>query len=140
MPIATLHTLFTGTDSENREKTLNVAVARDTGALWVFPKTAELPAEREVWLAEAVPPPDPPISLGNYRHFKGGAYRALFIAHSPSEPEKAFVVYFSRTHGTMWVRPAPMWGEMTDRWPDGVSRPRFVPETAEVSALFSPTT
>ena len=141
MPIGTLQLLFTALNSENREEVLNVAVARQTGAIWVYvPATTAATEERQVWLAEALPPADPAISLGFFRHFKGGTYRALFLAHRATAPEEAVVVYISLIHGTVWVRPAPMWTEVTDRWPDGVSRPRFVPETADVAALFSPTT
>jgi len=62
---------------------------------------------------------------GKYRHFKGGLYTVLFTARD-SEHEKWQVVYLN-AKGEAWVRSLDMWNEVTDRWPDGVKRPRFVP-------------
>lgn len=64
---------------------------------------------------------------GISRHFKGGRYRILHIAKSATD-ESEQVVYVSLDYGTMWVRSLAEWHEPTDRWPDGVTRPRFVPE------------
>ena len=72
-----------------------------------------------------------------YRHFKGGRYRALMTATNSENREETLVIYISLDHGTVWARPTQMWAEETDRWPDGVRRPRFVPETVEIAALFS---
>ncbi len=71
-----------------------------------------------------------------YRHFKGGAYRPLMTAKNSENHEEMLVIYQSNAYGTVWARPLAMWQEETDRWPDGVKRPRFVPETPEVAALF----
>jgi hypothetical protein len=61
----------------------------------------------------------------HYRHFKGGIYTVLYIArHSEDESEQ--VVYKNSKNQT-WVRPLKEWNEPTDRWPDGIVRPRFVP-------------
>mgnify|MGYP003405459134 FL=1 len=63
-----------------------------------------------------------------FRHFKGGRYLRLLDAKH-SETKEDLVVYVSLDYGTTWVRPAPMWAEVTDRWPDKISRPRFVLES-----------
>jgi len=75
-----------------------------------------------------------------FRHFKGGRYRFLTHAKNSENPEQTLVIYVSLDHGTTWARPSTMWSEVTDRWPDGVSRPRFVLETPEISALFCEST
>lgn len=74
-----------------------------------------------------------------YRHFKGGSYEALMTAKNSENHTETLVIYRSIDHGTVWARPATMWVEETDRWPDGKIRPRFVPESAEVAALFNRT-
>ena len=66
------------------------------------------------------------LKPGFYRHFKGGRYKVLFTARF-SEDETWQVVYLN-AKGEPWVRPLRMWNELTDRWPDGVKRPRFIPE------------
>jgi len=74
------------------------------------------------------------VEPGLYRHFKGGLYMVLFTGKH-SEDESVQVIY--RNHkGEVWVRPLAMWNEVTDRWPDGVPRPRFVP-AHQVNHLFS---
>ncbi len=73
-----------------------------------------------------------------FRHFKGGRYRPLHIAKS-ADDESNQSVYISLDYGTAWVRSLAEWQEPTDRWPDGVTRPRFVPEDSlgdEVLALL----
>lgn len=65
------------------------------------------------------------LKPGLYRHFKGGKYKVLHTARY-SEDESLMVVYLN-AKGEPWVRPLKMWNEVTDRWPDGVRRPRFVP-------------
>ena len=66
------------------------------------------------------------LKPGFYRHFKGGQYKVLFTARF-SEDEKLHVVYLN-AKGEPWTRPLVMWNEVTDRWPDGKKRPRFIPE------------
>lgn len=71
-----------------------------------------------------------------YRHFKGGRYRPLMGALNSENRDEELVIYVSLDHGTVWARPMKMWLEQTDRWPDGKTRSRFVPETDEIRALF----
>lgn len=64
------------------------------------------------------------LKLGKYRHFKGGEYQLLGIAHH-SETMELMVVY-QALYGAqgLWVRPAAMWTETVDR--DGYHGPRFI--------------
>lgn len=61
---------------------------------------------------------------GIYRHFKGGLYRALFVARHSESPDDEFVVYQSLENGGYWVRPLNMFLETVDR--DGYKGPRFM--------------
>lgn len=61
---------------------------------------------------------------GIYRHFKGGMYKALFVARHSEAHEQEFVVYQSLEKGGVWVRPLDMFLENVDR--DGYKGPRFV--------------
>jgi len=80
-----------------------------------------------------------------YQHFKGEYYYVVGLAKH-SETGEVMVVYrhsgqadVENEDGTLrkvfvkpgpyhetWVRPLSMWAEPTDRWPDGITRPRFV--------------
>ena len=69
-----------------------------------------------------------------YKHFKGGEYRLLFEARDASshgdEEKDTMMVYVSlgcgrSEPGTIWIRPQREWNENV-KWPDGVTRPRFV--------------
>ena len=63
------------------------------------------------------------IKCGKYRHFKGGEYEVLGMAHH-SETEEELVVYRPLYNDSgLWVRPAAMWNETVDR--DGYHGPRF---------------
>lgn len=63
-----------------------------------------------------------------HKHYKGGRYQLLFEAVH-TETEEAMAVY--RTpDGRAWVRPSAMFYEPVD-WPDGATRPRFVPIAPE---------
>jgi len=73
------------------------------------------------------------LEPGWYRHFKGGRYKVLFTARH-SEDETWQAIYLN-AKGEPWARPLRMWNEVTDRWPDGVKRPRFIPE-AEAEGIF----
>lgn len=54
------------------------------------------------------------ISLGRYRHFKGGEYEVLHIARH-SETEEPLVVYRALYgDGDVWVRPLSMWNESVE--------------------------
>lgn len=60
---------------------------------------------------------------GIYRHYKGGMYRVLFVAHH-SETLEDMVVYQPLDGSTgYWVRPASMWEELVTV--NGVEQPRF---------------
>ena len=60
---------------------------------------------------------------GIYRHYKGGMYRVVCLAHH-SETLEDMVVYEPLYGNTgTWVRPASMWNETVVV--DGVERPRF---------------
>ena len=63
------------------------------------------------------------VKLGKYRHFKGGEYEVVGIAHH-SETMEDMVVYRA-LYGDkeLWVRPAAMWNETVTR--DGVTYDRF---------------
>ena len=74
------------------------------------------------------------LAPGYYRHFKGGRYEVLFVARD-SETEKYDTVVYLNARGEPWVRPLAMWNEPTNRWPDGQTRPRFIPEK-EAAGLF----
>jgi len=68
----------------------------------------------------------PATKLGQYRHYKGGAYEVIGVARH-SETHEALVVYrpLYNTSG-WWVRPHVMFFETV--LIDGVSQPRFAPE------------
>ena len=60
---------------------------------------------------------------GLYRHYKGGVYRVVCLAHH-SETLEDMVVYEPIDGQTgVWVRPASMWNE--DVVVDGVVKKRF---------------
>lgn len=121
MTAENLRVLFQAQNSENRDETMDVAVALGTGDIWVFPKGSVGPG--------AVTPEASAVTgpSGNYGHFKGGRYRALLCGRNFEQPEQVVVVYVSLIYGTIWARPLPMWAEEV-LWPDGQRRPRFVPE------------
>ena len=60
---------------------------------------------------------------GRYRHFKGGEYRALFVAKNSEtlEPEVVYQALYGE--GGYWVRPLSMWNETVER--DGKTFRRF---------------
>lgn len=59
------------------------------------------------------------------RHFKGGEYRVISAATIEATEERA-VVYRSEGTGLTWVRTYADFTQLVE-WPDGVTRPRFVP-------------
>ena len=61
---------------------------------------------------------------GLYKHWKGGMYRALFVANDSEDLEKEFVVYESLEKRAMRIRPLEMFLEEIER--DGYKGPRFV--------------
>ena len=60
---------------------------------------------------------------GKYRHFKGGEYEVLFVAHHSESGEDMVVYRALYGEGEVWVRPAAMWDEEVVR--DGVTYRRF---------------
>lgn len=68
-------------------------------------------------------PPLPTLTLGRYRHFKGGEYEVIGLARS-SETLEAVVLY-KPLYGDrgLWVRPYAMLFEQVTV--EGVSQPRF---------------
>lgn len=63
------------------------------------------------------------ITVGRYRHFKGGIYHVEGIARH-SETLEEMVVYRSETQpDKLWVRPLSMWEETVER--DGKIYQRF---------------
>ena len=70
---------------------------------------------------------------GIYRHYKGGMYRVLFVAHH-SETLEDMVVYEPLDGSTgYWVRPASMWEEPVVV--DGKEQPRFAFVASDASEL-----
>ena len=63
------------------------------------------------------------IEKGKYRHFKGGEYEVLCIAHHSESGEDMVVYRALYGEGEVWVRPAAMWNEEVAR--DGVTYRRF---------------
>jgi hypothetical protein len=63
------------------------------------------------------------IKLGKYRHFKGGEYEVIGIAHHSESMEDMVVYRALYGDGELWVRPAAMWQETVLR--DGTEKPRF---------------
>ncbi|APO95309.1 DUF1653 domain-containing protein [Xanthomonas vesicatoria] len=68
-------------------------------------------------------PPLPTITLGEYRHFKGGRYEVLGIVRS-SETLEPLVLYRPLDSEIgLWVRPYAMFVEQVDV--EGMMRARF---------------
>ena len=63
------------------------------------------------------------IKIGKYRHFKGGEYQVVGLAHH-SETQEPMVVY-QALYGErgLWVRPAAMWNQHVER--GDYAGPRF---------------
>jgi hypothetical protein len=64
------------------------------------------------------------IEPGTYRHFKGGEYEVIGVAHH-SETDEEHVVYRALYgEGGLWVRPLELWTQDVER--DGYAGPRFI--------------
>ncbi len=73
-------------------------------------------------MKKEIKPIESPIK-GVYRHYKGGTYRVICLAHH-SETLEDMVIYEPLDGSTgYWARPASMWEEPV--LVDGVWRPRF---------------
>lgn len=72
-----------------------------------------------------------------YQHYKGSLYRFLMTANLSEDRDTAVVVYWSVDKMVTWVRPlvskpgVDAWNDDVV-WPDGVTRPRFIPVVAPV--------
>lgn len=62
----------------------------------------------------------PEVQPGEYKHYKGGEYIALFNAKH-SETMEDMVVYQNIKHGSRWCRPVSEWNKPIDGQP-GVQR------------------
>lgn len=74
-----------------------------------------------------------------WRHYKGGRYVVLFTAETHQHNGDVDVVYLSLTYGSFVTRPfardsrgQDSWTDIV-RWPNGVDRQRFVPESSLTS-------
>jgi hypothetical protein len=69
---------------------------------------------------------------GKYRHFKGGKYELLSVAHH-SETQELLAVYRSvEDRGTIWVRPLEMFTGMVDQADAKLPRFERVSESPKV--------
>ena len=65
----------------------------------------------------------PVIRTGKYRHYKGGEYEVIGVAHH-SETLEPMVIYRALYgDGGIWARPAAMWNDVIEK--DGVTYTRF---------------
>ncbi len=122
-PDLTVHlTLFTAEIAEGEPQLLEHMDLR-----WItpeeIPQYAFCPADEEILARLRLEYAKSRIPCGKWRHFKGGEYQVLGIAHD-SETMAPTVVYRALYGaGELWVRPAEMWLEQVTR--NGVTRPRF---------------
>ena len=63
------------------------------------------------------------LQPGRYRHFKGGEYALIGVAHHSETMEELVVYRALYGEQGLWVRPASMWTELVER--NGVRVPRF---------------
>lgn len=54
------------------------------------------------------------IKLGKYRHYKGGEYEVIGIAHHSETLEDMVVYRALYGDGDIWVRPLSMWNETVE--------------------------
>jgi len=67
--------------------------------------------------------PEPPLTPGRYKHFKGGFYEVFGVARY-SEGDEWVVIYKSVDHPRIVVRPLRIFIERVSL-PDGTEVPRF---------------
>ena len=60
--------------------------------------------------------------MTEYRHYRGGVYELVCIAHLESDPETRMVVY-QGADGTIWTRPDKIFFEQVEF--EGRNVPRF---------------
>jgi hypothetical protein len=68
------------------------------------------------------------IKLGKYRHYKGGEYLAIGIAHHSESLEDMVVYKALYGDGDLWVRPLSMWCEEITVNGEKVPRFKFICE------------
>lgn len=68
-------------------------------------------------------PPPQKITLGKYKHFKGGEYQVVAIARDSETTEEMVVYKALYGNGSLWVRPYSMFAEYIER--DGKVMARF---------------
>ncbi len=66
------------------------------------------------------------VKLGKYRHFKGGEYEVLGIAHHSETMEDLVVYRALYGEGELWVRPLAMWQEEVVHCGERVPRFRYI--------------
>lgn len=65
------------------------------------------------------------ITLGRYKHYRGGEYEVLCVARLEGDEAKEMVVYKSIEHGDAWIRPVT---EFLGQAKSGdYTGPRFIP-------------
>ncbi len=64
------------------------------------------------------------MKSGRYRHFKGGEYEVIGVAHHSETMEDMVVYRALYGEGALWVRPLAMWEERVVH--EGVEQPRFL--------------
>ena len=65
----------------------------------------------------------PPITLGHYRHYKGGDYTVVDLVRHSETTEWMVLYQCQRDNHSLWVRPYEMFLENVTV--DGISQPRF---------------
>ena len=87
-------------------------------------------------VAEAVKTVLPNFQPGVYKHWKGGLYRALFLARDSVSEQKGrlLVIYISMTNGNVYAR--PLYGEESS-WSDEILI-EHSDKTAEWIPRFAP--
>ena len=66
------------------------------------------------------------IKIGKYRHYKGGEYEVIALAHH-SETLEPMVVYRALYgEGDFWTRPASMWNESVTHENKRVKRFQYI--------------
>ena len=63
------------------------------------------------------------VKSGLYKHFKGGLYEVIGVGRLSEDIQQEVVIYKSREHGGIFVRPLEMFLEYVER--GGYQGPRF---------------
>lgn len=67
------------------------------------------------------------VKNGLYRHFKGGLYEVLYLAHDSADENRRLVVYRSWSDYRVWIRPFDEFMSEVDhiKYPDVKQKYRF---------------